>query len=607
VSLKISKTPVLLLTSLILILGALSFSLLPMKSVRGQAEAMHGKVVLRVTKIDTKELKATVFLDMGIYFKEVPYSDWFLMYLVHTDQDILLEVSQITLNRSQFDDREYQGAGELIFELKPSSMYPFDEYDLTIILYDHESFNETKIASPFITFNLEDELRSSWIEKDKFLNMTDGKKFLGDSRGLVYFSMIISRPPHIIVGLLSPIYLSLIILYLTTFLGTNRRDWLSNRITVYVSLFVFMFTYQSVIQSNAPLRMGISPAELLIYLVATNTVVLFLMSILTSYPWGKGSILFSNVKSQFWSNFLTLDIIGLLIIFIVNTTIFYVTLGNWILQAPILSILVVLVSVTPLIASLIETKLRARQFEDIDFLFNYVTIAISEGLVDNTIQGIKYLTNIAGRRIPSYEKEMTELDRVFAFLSDLLIANVNTTYIRDTVLKSYKEIFVTGAERKSVVTYTITAQLRMLSEQITRRENALASRRILLSAHGLFETSLNKKYETPTIEDASITYQVISRDVIRQNIFSLFSYNTLLIGLLLLKTAKREELERMSLELLNLMEEYVVISAEFGDPAIIRATRYYVNMYLEKIMPKLKERETLLRRVNALVRRMRSE
>jgi hypothetical protein len=598
---------VLLLTSLILILGALSFSLLPMKSVRGQAEAMHGKVVLTVTKIDTKELKATVFLDMGIYFKEVPYSDWFLMYLVHTDQDILLEVSQITLNRSQFDDREYQGAGELIFELKPSSMYPFDEYDLTIILYDHESFNETKIASPFITFNLEDELRSSWIEKDKFLNMTDGKKFLGDSRSLVYFSMIISRPPHIIVGLLSPIYLSLIILYLTTFLGTNRRDWLSNRITVYVSLFVFMFTYQSVIQSNAPLRMGISPAELLIYLVATNTVVLFLMSILTSYPWGKGSILFSNVKSQFWSNFLTLDIIGLLIIFIVNTTIFYVTLGNWILQASILSILVVLVSVTPLIASLIETKLRARQFEDIDFLLNYVTIAISEGLVDNTIQGIKYLTNIAGRRIPSYEKEMTELDRVFAFLSDLLIANVNTTYIRDTVLKSYKAIFVIGAERKSVVTYTITAQLRMLSEQITRRENALASRRILLSAYELFETSLNKKYETPTIEDASITYQVISRDVIRQNIFSLFSYNTLLIGLLLLKTVKREELERTSIELLDLMEEYVVISAEFGDPAIIRATRYYVNMYLEKIMPKLKERETLLRRVNALVRRMRSE
>lgn len=360
---KASNTRPLLFIGLLMILSTLSFFLLATTSVKGQDGVKHGKVSLTVTKFDTKELKVTIFLDMDIYFKEVQYFDWFLMYLVNTDQDILLEVSHIILNRSQFDDRKYQGTGELTFELKPSSMYPFDEYDLTVILYDHESFNETKIHSPFITFNLEDQLRSSWVEKDKFLNMTDGRKFLGDSRGLIYFSMIITRRPHIIVGLLSPIYLSLIILYLTTFLGTNRRDWLSNRITVYVSLFVFMFTYQSVIQSNAPLRMGISPAELLIYLVAINTVVLFLMSILKSYSWGKRSVLFPDVKSQFWRNFLTLDIIGLLIVFIVNTAIFYFSLGMRILQAPILGIIIVLVSVTPILAGFIETKLRAKQFE----------------------------------------------------------------------------------------------------------------------------------------------------------------------------------------------------------------------------------------------------
>jgi len=603
---KLSKTRVLFLTSLVVILSALSFSLLSMSSVRGQAEAIHGKVVLTVTKIDTKELKVTVFLDMDIYFKEKQSFNWFLMYLVHVDQDNLLEASTIILNRSQFDDKEYKGTGELTFELKPSSMYPFDEYDLTIILYDHESFNKTKIHTPFEAFNLEEQLRSSWVEKDKFLNITDGKKILGDNRDLIYFSMSIARRPHIIVGLLSPIYLSLIILYLTIFLGTNRRDWLSNRITVYVSLFVFMFTYQSIIQLNAPLRMDISPAELLIYLVAINTVVLFLLSILKSYSLGRGSILFSDVKGQFWRNFLTLDIIGLLIVSIITMAIFYLSLGMRILQVPILSIVFVLVSVTPILAGFIETKLRAKQFEDITFLFNYVTIAVSEGLVNNTIQGIKYLINIIERQISSYEEKMAEFDSVFSFLNDLLIANVNTTYIRDTILKGYKDIFIMGAKKESAITYTVTAQLRMLSEQITRRENTLASRRLLVSAHDLFSTSITENYPISIIRETSVTYQIISRDIIKEKIFPLFSFNTLLIGPLLSKTVEREELEDIFLELLDLLEEYVMECAKSGDNALIQAVNSYTQGQLDMIRSKITKRKTLLKRVAELGKKIRS-
>jgi len=201
---------------------------------------------------------------------------------------------------------------------------------------------------------------------------------------------------------------------------------------------------------------------------------------------------------------------------------------------------------------------------------------------------------------------MTELDSVFSFLSDLLIANVNTTYIRDTILKGYKDMFVVGAEKTSVITHTITAQFRMLSEQLTRRENALASRRLLVSAHDLFETSLKKGYPTSIIEDASITYRVISRDIMKGKVFSLFSFNTLLIGPLLLQTIEKEELEYMLLGLLDLLEEYVTECIKSGDTALVRAVHSYAQQHLDMIKPKIVGREALLKRASELGEKVRS-
>jgi len=269
-----------------LILGTLVLSLVSINLVNGQAQRTLGKIALTATRFDTRELKLTVLLDMRIYFKESQDFDWLLMHLVHIDKDIFREVSYINLTRDRFDDKKYEGTGELVFELPPSNMYPFDEYNITIILYNHESFNRTQIYNPYITFDLENQLQSYWIEKEKLLDITSNTTLLPDGRDFVYFSIVISRQTRIVLGLLSPIFLSLVILYLAAFLDMNRRDWLSNRIKVYVSLFVFMFTYQSVIQSNAPLRMSISPAEVLIYLVALNTVILFFISVLKSYSGG---------------------------------------------------------------------------------------------------------------------------------------------------------------------------------------------------------------------------------------------------------------------------------------------------------------------------------
>lgn len=202
---------------------------------------------------------------------------------------------------------------------------------------------------------------------------------------------------------------------------------------------------------------------------------------------------------------------------------------------------------------------------------------------------------------------MTKLDSVFSFLSDLLIANVNTTYIRDTILKCYKEIFVMGAEKTSAITYTITAQFRMLSEQLIRRENALASRSLLVSAHDLFQTSLKKEYQASIIEDASITYRVISRDIMKGKVFSLFSFNTLLIGPLLSQTIKKEELEHMFLGLLDLLEEYVTECVKSDDTALIRAVNRYAQQHLDMVRPKLKGREALLKRTTELAKKITSK
>lgn len=590
------------LKSLFIILGLLSVFLLVAKTtVRGQAQIVNGKIVLSVIRFDTKELKVTVSLDININFKE-EQGDWLLMQLVHVDQNGLQDASYINLTMNTVDPKNYQGTGELVFELTPVNTYPFDEYNMTVILYDGDSFNRTKIEKPALEVDLNDQMQSVWTVANRAADFTTVKNLLPDNREVVYFSLVIQRQVHVLAWILLPIFLSLSILYLSTLLDTNRRDWLSNRITIYVSLFVFVFTFQNVILSDAPLRIGVSPGELLIYLVAINTVVLFLASILKSYSASEEPLLILNEKDHFWESYLTIEMLGLFVVVVVDLAVFSASFARERMPAPLIAIPVILVLLPILIGTAI-TNLRAKRFKNIDYLLNYVTIAISEGLVTNIKRGIRYLINKIEEAIPSYDEEMSEPDSILTFLSDILIANVNTTYVRDTILRGYANIFEVGVKKSSVITYTVSAQLRMLSEQITRRENSLASRKLLFTAHELFDRSLEKKYSRSIIEDASITYHVISKDILKEKLSTIISLNTILMGTPLLRTIERAELEHMSLRLLDLLEEYVAECIKIDDPTLIRAVKYHARQNLDMIRPRLARREALLRRINELERR----
>lgn len=594
---------------LLIICGFFGLSMLLLSYIvnvgESQAQTSQGSVTLSLTRLDQKALKADVFLEVNLYFKTGQSFNWFLMNLAHVSNNRLEEVTNVNLTRDVFDldSRHYQGTVELSFELNPSNMYPLDEYNMTLILYDQSYFNHTMIEKPYLAFDLSDQLRLLWNEKNEVPpDITAIKELLPDGQDVVYFSLVIDRQPQILFSLLAPVFLSFLILFLTIFLDTNRRDWLSIRTTVYVSLFIFTFTFQNIILANAPLRVGISPVELILYLMAIDTVVLFLMSV-TKSSFGQ-SPKGSNVKSHLKKNFLKLDIIGLFVVSLVSAATFYYSIGMKVFQIPLLSAVFFFLLVTPLLVAALITRLEVKRSTDLIYLSDYVGSAISEHLVTNSIQGINYLINLAKNSIPNYAKDPSKFDTVLAFLDSTLIANVNQTQIRDAVLRGYEDLFITGAEGSSIVPFIVTAHHRTLSMQVVKRENAFASIALLHSLYRLFMTSL-EKFKISMINDANTTYCAVSADIIIERITTLYVSSTMFAGAILYETTEREELDDISLQLLDLLERFLTKSIETDEPELISMVHGHVQQDLNLIREHIERRERLIRRVEELSKKLR--
>lgn len=529
------------------------------------------------------------------------------MKLIHVDQGFLKEITDVNLTREIGSTREYRGTADLTFELKPDALYPFDTYNITVILYDDTSFNRSKVEEPVIEFDLRDQLKPFWNMNDITSKITTDGTLLSDDRELVYFSTIINRQSPASFWLLFPVYLSLTVLCLTVFLGTNRKDWLSNRITVYVSLFVFVFTYESVILSSAPLRTGISPIELLIYLIAVDTVLLLLTSVLTDYFAGRAIFLkqkqggtYSRVSSI--SGMATLCLVSF-----ADLLIFFLSFGIELFQTSLLASVFAPLLLIPVLIGSVTLYLQRKQSRDAEYLFDYVTTAASEGLVSNTKKGINYLAGIMKKKIPNYKDEIKSIDSIMSFLSDLLIANANRTYVRETILAVYKDLFLTGVEKKSDITYTITSHLRLLSEQLVRKENALASRGLLFASHDLLDRIVDKKHNAPVLVDASVTYTVVSSNVLKEKLFSLISLNTELMGTLIYKTSKKEKLESVTLRLLSLLDEYVTQCTDFGDARLTWAVHYYAKLNLDMTRSEVEGRDALLKKIEEIGKKVQGQ
>jgi len=565
-----------------LLLSLLSLGLPLFKPAKGQAQSLLGSIALIVRQFETRELSISVHVEMHLYFKEDQNFNWFMMRLVHIQNDDLREIANINLTTDVSHPRSYDGTGELTFQVDPSRLYPFDEYNLTLILYNDESFNQTRIEMPYIEAKLETSLQSNWIVKDSISIITSDRNLLPDGREFVYFRLTISRQLHVIVWSILPTLLSLVILCLATSLDPNRRDWLSNRITIYMSLFVFVFAFQAVILSSIPLRVGVTPAELLIYLVAADTVILFLFSILRS--------LFSNE---------TADLLGLSIVGLTNLLVFMLSFSGA-GTSTIATTFGIGLLFFPISIGVAFELVHARRFKDIDYLVDYVTTAVSEGLVTNARKGINYLVKIVEEAIPSYEKEMSNADRILSFLSDTLIVNMNSTYIRDLILRCYENLFEIGAQKQSVITYTITTQFRMLSEQIVKKETTLAARSLLVYISKLFLLSLKKGFTPAIIDDSCTTYVVVSKDILRERVNTLITWNTLLLGSLLVESTKKLEIENVSLRLFSLLDEYVEGAKVTGDKSLVYWVNYYARQVLGWIKPQLQSHEALLNKAKEI-------
>lgn len=568
-----------------LLLSLLSLGLSLFKPAKGQAQSLLGSITLTVRQFETRELSITVHIEMHLYFKENQNFNWFMMHLVHIKNNDLREIANINLTTDVWHPRMYYGTGELTFQVDPSRLYPFDKYNLTLILYNGKYFNRTRIEMPYIEANLETSLQSNWIVEDSVSIITSDRTLLPDGREFVYFGLTISRQPHVIFWSIAPTILSFAILYLATFLDPNRRDWLSNRITVYMSLFVFVFTFQAVLLSSIPLRVGVTPAELLIYLVAVDTVILFLFSILRG--------LSSNE---------TADLLGLSIVGLTNLLVFMLSFSGA-GTSTIAAAFGIGLLFFPISIGVIFEFVRARRFKDIDYLVDYVTKAVSEGLVTNVRKGINYLVKIVEEAIPSYEKdekEMSNADRILSFLSDTLIVNINSTYIRELILRSYEKLFEIGAQKQIAITYTITTKFRMLSEQIAKKETTLVARSLLEHVSNLFVLSLKKGFTPAIIEDLCTTYIVVSKDILRERVNTLITWNTLLLGSLLVESTKKPEIENVSLQLLSLLDEYVEGAKGTGDKSLVYWVNYYARQVLEWIKPQLKGHEALLNKAKEI-------
>ena len=582
-----------------LFLSVLSLGFSLYSPAKGQSQSLLGSITLTVRQFETRELSVSVHIEIHLYFKEDQNFNWFTMHLVHIQNNDLREITNINLTTDMSHQRNYDGTGELVFQLDPSRLYPFDEYNLTLILYNDESFNQTRIEMPYIEANLETSLQSNWIVKNNTSLITSDRNLLPDGREFVCFELIICRQPYVMVWSIAPTLLSLAILYLATFLDPNRRDWLSNRITIYMSLFVFVFTFQAVVLSNIPLRIGVSPAELLIYLVAVDTVILFLFSILRSLFSNETLFVLDLENSSLPHIPVTIELAGLSIVGLVDAFVFMISFsgeGTSTLAAAFGTGLLLF----PISIGVIFELVRARRFKNIDYLVDYVTTAVSEGLATNVRRGINHLVKIVEEAIPSYEKEMPDADRILSFLSDILIVNMNSTHIRELILRSYESLFELGAQKSSIITYTITTQFRMLSEQITKKETALAARGLLTHVDNLVLLSLRKGFAPAIVDDSCTAYVVVSKDILREKVTMLVTWNTLLLGSLLLDSTKRMEIENVSLRLLNLLDEYVEGAKGTGDTNLTYWVNYYARQTLGWIKPGLRKREVLLNKANEI-------
>jgi hypothetical protein len=326
----------------------------------------------------------------------------------------------------------------------------------------------------------------------------------------------------------------------------------------------------------------VTPAELLIYLVAADTVILFLFSILRS--------LFSNE---------TADLLGLSIVGLTNLLVFMLSFSGA-GTSTIATTFGIGLLFFPISIGVAFELVHARRFKDIDYLVDYVTTAVSEGLVTNARKGINYLVKIVEEAIPSYEKEMSNADRILSFLSDTLIVNMNSTYIRDLILRCYENLFEIGAQKQSVITYTITTQFRMLSEQIVKKETTLAARSLLVYISKLFLLSLKKGFTPAIIDDSCTTYVVVSKDILRERVNTLITWNTLLLGSLLVESTKKLEIENVSLRLFSLLDEYVEGAKVTGDKSLVYWVNYYARQVLGWIKPQLQSHEALLNKAKEI-------
>lgn len=569
------------------------FGLLFYSPARAQSQGLQGSIILTVRQFETRDLSVSVYIEIDLYFKEDQNFNWIMMHLVHVQNNDFREITHINMTTDMSHPRNYYGTGELVFRVEPSRLYPFDEYNLTLILYDDESFNQTRINIPYIKENLDTSLQSSWVVKNSTLLIISDRNLFQDGREFVCFKLIIGRQPYVMVWSIVPTLLSLAILYLSTSLDPNRRDWLSNRITVYISLFVFVFAFQAVVFSNLPLRVGVSPAELLIYLVAVDTVILFLFSILRTLLSNETLFPLYLENSSSFHIPVTIELLGLSIVGFTNFFVFMLSFygaGT----STIVAAFGIGLLFFPISIGCVFELIRARRFKDIDYLVDYVTTAVSEGLVTNARKGINYLVEIVEEAIPSYEKEMSDTDKILSFLSDILIANVNFTSIRELILRSYERLFELGAQKSSAITYTITTQFRMLSEQITKKETVLAARDLLLHVSKLVLLSLKKGFTTGIVDDSCNTYIMVSKHVLTEKITALFTMNMLIMGSLLFESAKKKENENVSLRLLYLLDTYVEGIKEAGDKTLTYWVNYYAQQALKQIEPELKEHEALL-------------
>lgn len=530
----------------------------------------------------TKELKITILLDIDVSLdnetqKIVPLEFWHLKKI--GNQDVLDFGTDIDLKRPIARLPEYEGHCNLTCSLNPSNIYPFDEYSLNLTLYPfEENFNITKIFSQTPNFELDSKLNSLWALSVKRLWVEARPDIIGDNRSMLLLTLVIGRQSYTSVTLVLPIYLALVLLYLTTFISTNDRNWLSNRISVYISMFVFGFVYEGFITSNAPQTIGITIAEMSIYFVALDTILLFFILILKHYQ--------SRPRKGF-----SVILSDLGIVAIVNFFFAQFVFANFIYTIVIVG--------TPCVILILRRILEFRRLDDIDYLFDYTSTAILEGLYNNTLEGINQLINVVKNRIKPNKRQKESPEKIkgiIEFLSDIFIDNVSKAHIRKGVLEGYEEIFFKGIESSSDVTYLVTTQTRLISLQITNRSNILALRELLHFCYRLLcglldegnnqdknltvkEREARKNAMKKIIDDAGMTFRSVSKDIIREGILPLFTLNINYIGGLLIKiTEKLESKEDQLNDLLDLLKLFSNKSEKSNDPDFITTIHEQIDI-----------------------------